>query len=391
MTGDYRDEVFADDALRTLWGDDEPRQRRDADVRYRLLPNATTPRLVLPDRPRAAAATILRSLRDASTTKARLKTQLVAASFVAPPTSDRHRYLPRPAILAELEALLGRGPLVAGIHLGPARANRKPVLALSSEAGQLVGFAKVAVNDLTTTLVCNEASFLRRAPLDVDIALPSLLAEGSWSGRPLTVQAPVRDVGRRVNDSTSVARAQVELAAAFGFVNAASDYLRQLDHRLAKVQEVDPDNAANARQLRDIVGDLADDAATSSVPCGAWHGDWRATNMAVGKDGIAVWDWERFAEGVPLGFDALHLALTTSAREGRALSLLTSAMFADAPALLAPFGIDDRTLAHLITTSYLVEFATRSIEDQQSRTGARLGDVRRWLLPELEARRTSTP
>ena len=164
-----------------------------------------------------------------------------------------------------------------------------------------------------------------------------------------------------------------------------------LDSRLQAVEEADDEDHQGASRLRVVVDALLNRGCVDDVPCGAWHGDWRRTNMAVGDQGVAVWDWERFAVGVPLGFDAIHLALTSRASSGRSITTLASMLFTEAHSLLRPFCAVDPAHADFVVSSYLAEFATRSLEDGQSRSGAPLGDVQRWLLPELEGRRTPSP
>ena len=51
--------------------------------------------------------------------------------------------------------------LVVGVHLGPPRANRKPVLAVADRHGTLLAFAKCGVDPLTDRLVAHEAAALR--------------------------------------------------------------------------------------------------------------------------------------------------------------------------------------------------------------------------------------
>jgi len=42
---------------------------------------------------------------------------------------------------------------------------------------------------------------------------------------------------------------------------------------------------------------------------GRGHGDWTPWNMAEVQGRLVVWDWERAAEGVPVGVDAAHYCL----------------------------------------------------------------------------------
>ncbi len=62
---------------------------------------------------------------------------------------------------------------------------------------------------------------------------------------------------------------------------------------------------------------------------GAWHGDWTAWNCAAAAqaDQVLVWDWERYTEGVPRGFDALHHHFHGSGRidEAAARELISQA------------------------------------------------------------------
>ena len=58
--------------------------------------------------------------------------------------------------------------------------------------------------------------------------------------------------------------------------------------------------------------------------------------MSVTRNGCSVWDWERFSSGVPVGFDALHLFLTTRLPSARTASALPRDVLESAPRLLDP-------------------------------------------------------
>ena len=63
------------------------------------------------------------------------------------------------SIATHLSALLGQ-PVRLGIHLGPPRANQKPVLQVLTPEGRTLGFAKIGANVLTRQLVAAEAQAL---------------------------------------------------------------------------------------------------------------------------------------------------------------------------------------------------------------------------------------
>jgi hypothetical protein len=107
--------------------------------------------------------------------------------------------------------------------------------------------------------------------------------------------------------------------------------------------------------------------------------------MACTRAGLLVWDWERFATGVPVGFDALHYWLQAAVVSSRCDPAAAAAdCVARAPALLRPFGIDPDA-ARLTALLYLCELSTRYLVDRQAQAGARLGAPGRWLIPALAA------
>lgn len=115
---------------------------------------------------------------------------------------------------------------------------------------------------------------------------------------------------------------------------------------------------------------------------GAWHGDWAPWNMANLADALLVWDWERFATGVPLGFDAVHHELQKRIQSTQDARGAVESTVRKAAELLAPFGVptEGREVTALL---YLVDLATRYLTDRQAEAGARLGVLGTWLLPVL--------
>jgi hypothetical protein len=94
-----------------------------------------------------------------------------------------------------------------------------------------------------------------------------------------------------------------------------------------------------------------------------------------------VWDWERFASGVPVGFDALHHWLQVEVSMAHRNARAAAARCVDEAAqLLAPFGIEAR-VARLTAVLYLADLATRYLADRQAEAGAPLGAPGVWLIP----------
>jgi hypothetical protein len=294
-------------------------------------------------------------------------------SVAAPPGADTIEAYLRQVAVPDLRV---------GMYLGPPRANRKPVLQLLTSAGRLAGFAKIGINPLTGRLCRTERAalaMLRGAGL-AHVTVPQVQHYGQWHDLDVLVlnALPVWRPSRPL-PAGRLAAAMAEVAAVNGVRQArldAAPYLPQLRGRLFAADH----GRARAVLLRALDAVVAQ-AGSEVLTFGAWHGDWTGSNMAHTDGGLFVWDWERFAAGVPAGFDVLHHWLQAETGTGRHGPLASAvACPGRAVALLAPWGIGARQ-ARLTAILYMAELATRYLVDQQTKAGARHGDPEAWLIP----------
>ena len=287
-----------------------------------------------------------------------------------------------PGIEHALTAALDR-ELAIAIHVGPPRANRKPVLLLLTPGGRTIGYAKVAINELTGRLVRAETRALRHLaerPMR-DVTVPRLLYDGEWNGQPLLVQEALP-----VGDQTDRPTRRQLLRCVTQIVSLApirerrlsvSPYRRSLDERIAKLgsrPEVAPLRAALHR-LPDV-----------PLPFGAWHGDLTRWNIAGTARRAFVWDWERLAMDAPAGFDALHYNLNECVQAGVHPGVhrwLDSGSRLLRDPLMAEIGLRPHTVSTVMAL-YLIDLATRYLHDRQAESGGHLAAVDDWLLPALE-------
>jgi hypothetical protein len=250
--------------------------------------------------------------------------------------------------------------------------------------GRTLAYVKVGVDPLTQRLVRAEAAALATL---ADAGLrrltaPRVLHVGEWNGLTLLVLSPL-PVGSRSRPTWQrVLDAQLELA---GIGSAAAEplgtspYWRALVDRVAALPPSDA-----AEQLAMLVARATDRFGDVPLRFGAWHGDWTPWNTAGAGDELLVWDWERFAPAVPVGYDALHWGLQTDLVNRLAdPSESTAAALASAPVRLRPFGVSAHG-AQATAVGYLAELATRYLADRQQEAGARFGEVGAWLLPAID-------
>ncbi|POM27131.1 hypothetical protein BTM25_15410 [Actinomadura rubteroloni] len=366
---------------------------RPALRRYLLVPHAREPRLMLPAGRRAGAAAVLGFNKDRSR-KASLLSHVLAAGLrsglARPLLRDRITIGGAPGtggapdIEAHLGAVFG-ADVVVGLHIGPDRANRKPVAQVLSASGRTLGYAKIGINPLTRELVRAERTALEllNARSLPTVRVPTVRHAGEWNGLEILVLDPLPVWSRHVPyDEGRMVAAVQEVAAVAGLSEArlaTSPYLADLRERAAKTA------SPGGEAIRAALDRLAARDGDLVLPFGAWHGDWTAWNMAALPGSLLVWDWERYGEGVPVGYDAVHYVMQDAITEGRATARQAAEDgVADAARLLAPLGLDARR-ATLVALLYLAELGTRYLTDRQDEAGAALGRLDTWLLPVLTA------
>ena len=357
-------------------------------VEYLVIPDARRPRLLVPNVSRRVAAAAVRRYAEPQSRAARFKRDAVVAAVRTGASGvllrDRIRVTGpfSTSIDGHLSEALGR-ELAISVHIGPARANRKPVLQLIGPDGDTFGFGKLGTGPLTQRLVRAETAALVALGSSglTKLTVPRVLHAGQWRGLQVLIQSalPVWLPRASLTPRRLIA-AMLDIAGCCGYTQgtlAASAYWHELRVRLATVAD-----RAEGAGLGSAAELLVKHAGGTVFRYGAWHGDWAPWNMANVADALLVWDWERFATGVPLGFDAVHHELQRRIQSTGDAKDAVEATVRRAGELLTPFGVpaEGREVTALL---YLVDLATRYLTDRQAEAGARLGVLGTWLLPVL--------
>jgi hypothetical protein len=364
---------------------------------YLIVPNASKPRLIVPRNGRAAAAAVAGFNPDRSRRAAALSGLLRASLRTgAARTILRDRLIvsgAQDSLRSHLAQVLGQD-VTLSILIGPPRANAKPIAQLLSPAGEVLGYAKVGATGLSRRLVQAETAALSRlaAARTRTVTIPAIRHAGRWRDIEILVLSPLQaaGTGARRHAPGLLKEAAAEVAAIAGTQLAplsGSAYWLRLQSRL---QALGPRGAAFA-ELAERIGGRA---GSADLLFGSWHGDWTRSNVTIRGARVLAWDWERFETGVPVGFDALHYQLhhqiNAERREAaaavrdcfsRAGELVAQPAAAGTPPATGADG--PPRLAALVCALYLLELATRYLEDRQDLAGARLGRPDVWMLPAL--------
>ncbi|GAA4224930.1 hypothetical protein GCM10022254_05610 [Actinomadura meridiana] len=380
------------EAVRTLWPDARvesvaPGQSDGARRELAFLPNADRPRLLVPAGLPGAAASALRRYSDDLGAKQRVSRALTATAvrtgLPERALKDRLRVTGGgPSIEDRLAELLGR-PVVVSVGLGSARANRKPILHVLSPRGEPVAFVKVGDTGTARDLLAGEAealTYLAERQIDGPSArlhVPRLLHHGTWGPLDLLVLEPLptsaRGGLRRGDAPVAEMRALFEVGGVQQTPLRDSSFWNALTASVAEVLD-------ESQRLRfgEVIEDMGKAHGDLTFDFGAWHGDWTPWNMAWHRGVLRLWDWERFATGVPNGLDLLHYRLQQAQRTaGNAEPYATWPTAAST--LLEPLGLTG-VAADATVRLYLMELCRRYLLAAQEPIGGPLrADTERLL------------
>ncbi len=356
------------------------------------IPSAQSPRLLVPGAGPAATTRMMRR----QLTGRRLRTRVARGGLSLAMGSGSLGRLAQlriavagpadaPSIEEPLRRVLGVDDLRLAMPIGPARANRKPVLQVADAAGRVRAFVKVGHNPLTSRLVRQEGEALRRIESEPlrDIRAPQVLASLQWGGNEVLVLEPLDIPSRRLTGEAGrerLLKVVQEVARIGGRSPVDWQQHPYRDTLLARVEQCGELAGPLRRQVEQIESRLP-------VASGSWHGDLNSGNIALVAGPCPVWDWERFESGVPVGFDLLHHELHQSITvRGVPADAAASRLVTESVRTLAPLGVDPAA-ADAVARTYLVTLACRYLADDQRGAGADLGRVHEWLLPALEEAR----
>jgi len=381
-----------------LWpGEPGPRLRRGRssgpsrstdDIELLVLPNAQSPRILVPaGNPVAASRAMLRfsAALSAPDTVKRLGVSALLRGRAYAPFQDRVTVEERAGSLRSYLGDVFGEPVDLSLGLGTARANRKPVLQAFDARGRSLAFVKIGVNPVTDELVQAEAAGLRRlgeAELPQLFEVPRLLHLGRWEGSSVVAMTSLQTSFRQ-RPSRQYAVPVEAMTLLHGAFAESPRPLRELPvWQSMRETQAALRSALPRERLGEALDVLRETDAERPVPVEAWHGDWPPWNMTRRRGRLQLWDWERFETGVPLGLDRCHYAVNAVCRrDGVGLASVMRGLE------LAGIGNDRSSENHAVGATYLAAITCRYLAGAEAEAGERIADrslvmldaLRGWL------------
>lgn len=388
------------DLLAMLWPepcvvDWTPRSRHaTTSVAYTAVPNWKSPAIITPRRPRRLMASLLRGYNTAGRGNTRILAQLAALGASVGLTDhafhdvwiDDSAAGPQSSITKHLSAVLGY-PVALSVSIGPLRAVQKPVIQVSDPHRKTVAFAKIGHTDLTRELVRREAENLTQIAkllsTHVELEVPTVLEAGPWRNAQVLVQTALpRGHAPRHRQFVQAMRIIAHANGAFDSHIKTSQYWARLRKRIGAVAKSDATNLLQAS-----VAAVDRSSHNPILSFGSWHGDMSPWNITADARSVRIWDWEHYQHGVPVGFDVLHYGLQNRvSRNGEDLAHSVLSTATETRCDLADLGVSPEA-APWTALLYLLEIATRYVEDGEVGLGTKLGSLG-WFEPALLQRIT---
>ncbi|WP_432949211.1 hypothetical protein ACQPXM_15815 [Kribbella sp. CA-253562] len=353
-----------------------------------FVPSRSAPRLLVPAGRPAAAASGLRRFSRALSAKERavrligsLALRARAEGLLADRIRITHPAVARDSIEQHLSGILDT-EVVVGLGVGTLRANQKPILQVFDRRGRCVAYVKVGDSRLTAGLVRQEGANLSELG-DHNwtlLEIPELLHLGRWNDLELLVISAL-DTAIRPGSGGLLQPPLAPLDELYDRYDegsaalATTAYWRDLRSTADRIEDAGQ-RAAYDEALERIERGRGDDV----VRLTAWHGDFAPWNLGFRGGRLQLWDWERFATGVPAGLDRVHYVVHTSTRAAgfsdQVLDTALTSPYAGHPA--CPPAEQD-----LLAGLYLASLAARYLIGSQGAQGEVLRPTTRTVLDAL--------
>jgi hypothetical protein len=345
---------------------------------FMALPSAKHPHLLVPYESRNAASRALQNYTDArlriragaailgaglSAGIPQLFGQRVRVSLAVDRTPDDSV---RPPLNQYLADVLGRRDLEIAVRMGGPRPNRKPVLQVLTRSGQILAYAKVGWNDLTRSLVRNEAdvltTFAQNATEPTTFSVPELIHTGTCGDLDVLVIAPVSPMSwlGRTASRTQLVAASLEIGSLTPTSRrelVTSSYWQNTRSRLDALSGVVRDSRFEV--LQDLLGLIEQRYGDDEIAFGRCHGDWTCWNVGRRDSKLFVLDWERSTPVVPVGLDAAHYDFDLAVKFHKRAPLETVWQLLNGGGSLLPALAPDPGLARLLLSLDLLEMVLR--------------------------------
>lgn len=212
-----------------------------------------------------------------------------------------------------LAEVFGDEDIYYAFFTGTDSPHRKSAVQIMDKAGQIKGFAKIALNPAVKPLLAHEAAtlnYLHTLELQ-SVHIPVVLFNGERSGASILVTDTLKTAKTTSPITISSRHIQFlnELARKTGKPAAEGDdwLVQRLSQRYQALEKILPPSWQ--KRFKESLECIASTGAILGNPV-LTHGDFTPWNTFFIQEKLYVFDWEYASQDYPAGYDILHFLLS---------------------------------------------------------------------------------
>ena len=216
-----------------------------------------------------------------------------------------------------LSEVLKRNDFQIALRFSFGRPNGKTVAMAISNDGEILCYAKIGSESVTSGLVSHESMVLQKfEETNIPMIIPRRLYSGTWkSGHDVLVTEPIKL--KPLPEDASCAHEAIYSLTTFSSTQVSqlskSLYWADLNERVGEaIKAIDESNGL----MNSALAHIDKKWGQCSTTFGISHGDWTRANTGLVDGQVAGLDWERCHLLAPLGLDIAHFSISDNMTRG---------------------------------------------------------------------------
>ncbi len=259
-----------------------------------------------------------------------------------------------------LSSVLQRNDFQIALRFSFGRPNGKTVAMAISNAGEILCYAKIGSEPVTSSLVSHESLILKKFEnTDLPVIVPRHLYSGTWkTGHDVLVTEPI-ELKPLPTDASCAHKASYALTCTSPTQTCHLNKSLYWADLIKRVEEASKTHDESRELMNIALSDIDRKWGRCSTTFGISHGDWTRANTGLVNGRVAGVDWERCLQLAPQGIDIAHFAISENTTRSMSRDIDLDQVLAKAHEHLSTAGVSadiDQCLILLALLEMVIRF-----------------------------------